>query len=52
MKKLSLLYVLMVVVVSAAIVGLLQLGSSLPMPQGTTVGAPEAATAAGDSATG
>ncbi len=41
MKKTSLFYVLMLVVVSTAIIGLLQLDSSLPMPQGTTVQAQE-----------
>lgn len=34
MKRLSLLYILMLAVVGAAIVGVLQLGSLLPMPQG------------------
>ena len=40
--KISFFYILMVVVVSAGIMGVLQLGSSLPMPQSTTVEAPEA----------
>lgn len=39
--KVSFFYILMVVVVSACIMGVLQLGSSLPMPQSTTVEAPE-----------
>jgi Kef-type K+ transport system membrane component KefB len=38
MKQISLFYILTLVVVSAAIMGLLHLGSSLPMPQGTTAG--------------
>jgi Kef-type K+ transport system membrane component KefB len=37
MKKISLFYILMLVAVSAAIVGLLQLGSSLPVPQSASV---------------
>lgn len=37
MKKISLFYILMLVVVSAAIAGLLQLGSSLPTPQSASV---------------
>ncbi|QPK63784.1 cation:proton antiporter [Methylomonas sp. LL1] len=36
MKRLSLLYILMLAVVGAAIVGVLQLGSTLPMPRSTT----------------
>ena len=37
MKKISLFYILMLVAVSAAIAGLLQLGSSLPVPQSASV---------------
>ena len=38
MKQISLFYIVTLVVVSAAIMGLLHLGSSLPMPQDTTAG--------------
>lgn len=44
MKRLSLLYILMLAVVGAAIVGVLQLGSSLPMPQGPLLAVQEKAT--------